>query len=639
MALPYARTPRGDQNHSAFDAPNAALLIDFDNVTMGMRSDLAKELRTLLGSDIIKGKVTVQRAYADWRRYPQYIVPLSEASIDLIFAPAYGSSKKNATDIRMAIDGMELVFIRPEIGTFILLTGDSDFSSLVLKLKEYGKYVVGIGIQESSSDILVQNCDEYYSYTSLAGLSKTSDGTPAAADPWQSVQEAVKRMTARGDVMRSDRLKQVLIEIAPGFDERNLGFKKFSRFLVEASRKGLLAIERGQNGQYAIAAPGEAGRKGPSDAQPAKAARAQPRRSPRRAEREGPAGEQGSRDGPDPAPALGLLRRVLEAAGEDGRPQVRDSTIKRRILAVDASFDEGAFGFAKFSKFLHFAADRGEIELLPLEGGGWDVRLIGTDGARAGAPPRAVDAKALGLPHTEDAIQGYLANSYRGVGAKTAEALVGEFGADLFTVLQNAPAKVRAALPPTRADRVLAAWADDYARRTARTKTKARRSQPERARGGSGSAGAGGPSGEASSRARRGRGAGGQGEGGATTAAAGSDAGRLPLDGPRRGRDGAASRRDAAESAKKQGPAAGASGRAADSPRETADSSRATNSGASAPGSQATPGRAAEVAVGEAPAVADGVGSEPDGGSSDGKKSAGLLGLFRRTRGRSADPD
>ena len=92
-------------------APNAALLIDFDNVTMGMRSDLSKELKTLLQSDVIRGKVTVQRAYADWRRYPQYIVPLSEASVDLIFAPAYGSSKKNATDIRMAIDGVELVFI------------------------------------------------------------------------------------------------------------------------------------------------------------------------------------------------------------------------------------------------------------------------------------------------------------------------------------------------------------------------------------------------------------------------------------------------------------------------------------------------------------------------------------------------
>jgi hypothetical protein len=83
-----------------------------------------------LSSEIIRGKVAVQRAYADWRRYPQYIVPLSEASIDLIFAPAFGSNKKNATDIRLAIDAMELVFTRPEIGTIILLSGDSDFSVL-----------------------------------------------------------------------------------------------------------------------------------------------------------------------------------------------------------------------------------------------------------------------------------------------------------------------------------------------------------------------------------------------------------------------------------------------------------------------------------------------------------------------------
>src|SRR5687768_18436599 len=139
-------------------APNAALLIDFDNVTMGIRSDLGHELRSLLGSDIIKGKVAVQRAYADWRRYPQYIVPLSESSIDLIFAPAYGSSKKNATDIRLAIDALELVFTRPEIGTFILLSGDSDFSSLVIKLKEYGKYVIGVGIRRSEERRVGKEC-------------------------------------------------------------------------------------------------------------------------------------------------------------------------------------------------------------------------------------------------------------------------------------------------------------------------------------------------------------------------------------------------------------------------------------------------------------------------------------------------
>src|SRR5687767_2360711 len=156
-------------------APNAALLIDFDNVTMGIRSDLAAELRSLLSSEIIKGKVAVQRAYADWRRYPQYIVPLAESSIDMIMAPAYGSSKKNATDIRLAVDAIEIVFTRPEIGTYILLSGDSLFASLVTTLKQYGKYVLGRRVRECSSDLLVMNCDEYYSYNALAGLVKSGD--------------------------------------------------------------------------------------------------------------------------------------------------------------------------------------------------------------------------------------------------------------------------------------------------------------------------------------------------------------------------------------------------------------------------------------------------------------------------------
>ena len=247
-AAPFVQAP--------IHAPNAALLIDFDNVTMGIRSDLGKELRSLLSSEIIKGKVAVQRAYADWRRYPMYIVPLAEASIDLIFAPAYGSSKKNATDIRLAIDALELVFTRPEIGTFILLSGDSDFSSLVIKLKEYGKYVIGVGIRESSSDLLVQNCDEYYSYNALAGLVKAQDDEPARKwDPWELVTEAVQRMKRNNDVMRSDRLKQVMQEIDATFDEKNLGISKFSRFCQEAAQKGLLSVTKLDNGQLEVDLP------------------------------------------------------------------------------------------------------------------------------------------------------------------------------------------------------------------------------------------------------------------------------------------------------------------------------------------------------------------------------------------------
>ena len=358
-------------------APNAALLIDFDNVTMGIRSDLGKELRTLLSSEIIKGKVAVQRAYADWRRYPQYIVPLSEASIDLIFAPAYGSSKKNATDIRLAIDALELVFTRPEIGTFVLLSGDSDFSSMVIKLKEYGKYVIGIGIRESSSDLLVQNCDEYYSYNALAGLVRASDEEAMSRkyDPWELVTEAVQRMKRNNDVMRSDRLKQVMQEIDSTFDEKNQGYSKFSRFCQEAAQRGLLLITKLDNGQLEVdlpdATPATATHAGTPDTahdavaaeataapEESQAGEAAPSREPReeREERGGRRGRRGrggrGRDredrGPreEPAPAIVTAETPVESApaveaapvniASETRPQVDAGNTGERLTRTEA---------------------------------------------------------------------------------------------------------------------------------------------------------------------------------------------------------------------------------------------------------------------------------------------------------------
>ncbi|MCX5767845.1 MAG: NYN domain-containing protein [Gemmatimonadetes bacterium] len=340
-------------------APNAALLIDFDNVTMGIRSDLQTELRNLLSSDIIHGKVAVQRAYADWRRYPQYIVPLSEASIDLIFAPAYGSSKKNATDIRLAIDAMELVFTRPEIGTIILLSGDSDFSSLVIKLKEYGKYVIGVGIRESSSDLLVQNCDEYYSYNALAGLVKANEegGADTKYDPWELVTEAITRMVRNGDVMRSDRLKQVMQEIDSSFDEKDLGISKFSKFCAEAAQKGLILVTKLENGQLEVAPTKGAVKSGEPAATPAprpagaeveeREGRRRGRRGGRgrgRREREEATGtaEQGAEVAPAsvevpvaaPVAAVAAVADVAQAALASARPAGRGS---RKAGAVAVS--------------------------------------------------------------------------------------------------------------------------------------------------------------------------------------------------------------------------------------------------------------------------------------------------------------
>ena len=407
MSIYPAKAPHQGAREPVSAAPNAALLIDFDNVTMGMRSDLSKELKDLLDSDIIKGKVAVQRAYADWRRYPQYIVPLSEASIDLIFAPAYGSNKKNATDIRMAIDGIELVFTRPEIGTFILLTGDSDFSSLVLKLKEYGKYVIGVGIQESSSDILVQNCDEYYSYTSLSGLRKTTDSDRQAIDPWVLVERAVEHMAAKDDVMRSDRLKQVMVDLDPGFDEKEYGFSKFSRFVTEASSRGLIHTRKLENGQYAVApsdrveARSTGEERGSGKEETRGSGQAEEERRPRsrrevrdqgRGRRERETGAAPVVDGPALRAAYDLLARALERMLADGRRAVRDSDVKRRMLELDESFDESALGFAKFSRFLRQAHDHDVIELHQRDDGNFEVSLHPVDGARPELAPPAPDA-------------------------------------------------------------------------------------------------------------------------------------------------------------------------------------------------------------------------------------------------------
>src|SRR5687767_1958818 len=312
-------------------APNAALLIDFDNVTMGIRSELQTELKNLLSSDIVKGKVSVQRAYADWRRYPQYIVPLAESSIDMIMATAYGSAKKNATDIRLAVDAMELVFTRPEIGTFILLSGDSDFASLVTKLKEYGKYVIGVGIRESSSDLLVMNCDEYYSYNALAGLVKTGEEEVVKRDPWELVAEAITRMKRNGDVMRADRLKQVMQQIDSSFDEKNLGMSKFSRFVTEAAQRNLLVLTKLENGQFEVAPPIGAAGSGPQATLPA-GQEAESGDRGRRGRRGGRGRDRDGRGSREPRVASTATARVISP--DESAPTGSDSIVESRPVST-----------------------------------------------------------------------------------------------------------------------------------------------------------------------------------------------------------------------------------------------------------------------------------------------------------------
>ncbi|HVM44026.1 MAG TPA: NYN domain-containing protein [Gemmatimonadales bacterium] len=392
-------SPRPASKQPPAHAPNAALLIDFDNVTMGIRSDLQVELRKLLDSDIIRGKVAVQRAYADWRRYPQYIVPLSEASIDLIFAPAFGSNKKNATDIRLAIDAVELVFTRPEIGTVILLSGDSDFSSLVIKLKEYGKYIIGVGIRESASDLLIQNCDEYYSYNELAGLARAGEDEGPKRDPWDLVVDAVLEMKKRNDVMRSDRLKQVMQELDASFDEKNVGMSRFSKFVDEAKRRGLLTATKLENGQFEIDLGASA--PGGERALPPIPGGADERRGQERAEHERAGGgrsRRGRRGGRGPAAeparesaapaaagaaaplslaeAFDLLKRALHEVGAFPPTSVGEDLVRERMEEMHGNAQDPLFHRPRFGRLLRQAQDAGLVDLSKDERG-FEVVLKG----------------------------------------------------------------------------------------------------------------------------------------------------------------------------------------------------------------------------------------------------------------------
>ncbi len=388
----YPHLRPGRTAELALHAPNAALLIDFDNVTLGIQSDLTKELRTLLNSDIIKGKVAVQRAYADWRRYPQYIAPLSASSIDLIFAPAFGSTKKNATDIRLAIDAIELVFTRPEIGTFIIMSGDSDFSTMVIKLKEYGKYVIGVGIRESASDLLIQNCDEYFSYNDLAGLTKEPEAGTSTRDPWDLAREAVAQMARNGDVMRSDRLKQVMQQIDRNFDEKNAGFSRFSKFVLEAGQKGVLQVTKLDNGQFEVSPAAAAGTTAAtSDGRSRTAAAAAAPREPREPREDGarrgrgrgrgrdrgrePAGERTA--SPDAAPppvmptgALTLARafQLMSDSLAEFRAPVTHEQLRLRMVAMYGK-EDALLDTARFGRLLRQANDA-EVA---------DVRQVGDD--------------------------------------------------------------------------------------------------------------------------------------------------------------------------------------------------------------------------------------------------------------------
>lgn len=268
-------------NQSA-DAEHAlAVFIDFENLAMGFngrrdRFEIARVLERL----VEKGKVVVKKAYCDWSRFGQYTGPLHEAAIELIEIPKRSQTGKNSADIRLVVDAIDLAYSKDHIDTFCIVSGDSDFSPLVSKLKELGKHVIGLGLANATSELLRDNCDEFIYYEDLAKPQQAV--VPGVVE---SVPEQKRKMFTllldslmalrreNKEVIYSSMVKDTMKRKKPSFNEGYYGFNTFSELLEDAQKQGLLELEKSKSsGTYVVVRFGNepklADRKGSTDPKP-----------------------------------------------------------------------------------------------------------------------------------------------------------------------------------------------------------------------------------------------------------------------------------------------------------------------------------------------------------------------------------
>jgi len=231
---------------------NLALFIDFDNVALGARDARKRfDVNTLLQRVLEKGKIIVKRAYADWHYHKEYMTPLHEAAIELIEIPMPRISGKNSADIRLVVDAMDLCYSKEHIDTFVIVSGDSDFSPLVSKLRENNKRVIGIGVKNSSSKLLIGNCDEFIFYDDIyrGSVSRISNSVSQVPEDKREVFDFLVG-TAQGllqesrGVLYSSLIKDTMTRKRPDFNERVYGYSNFGDLLEDARRLGLLVVER-----------------------------------------------------------------------------------------------------------------------------------------------------------------------------------------------------------------------------------------------------------------------------------------------------------------------------------------------------------------------------------------------------------
>ena len=277
------------------EVTNMALFCDFENIALGVQDakydkfDIGKVLERLL----LKGSFVVKKAYCDWERYKSFKAPMHEASFELIEIPHVRQSGKNSADIRMVVDALDLCYTKAHVEAFVIISGDSDFSPLVSKLRENNKVVIGVGVKNSTSDLLIANCDEFIFYDDLVrekrrpvprktpARAPTGAAKPAAKAAAEAsapdrksdeerrqealdlILETIEALVAeRGgdEKIWSSMVKQALKRRKPGFNESYYGFRSFNGMLEEAERRGNLTLERDEksgNCRIQLASNGE----------------------------------------------------------------------------------------------------------------------------------------------------------------------------------------------------------------------------------------------------------------------------------------------------------------------------------------------------------------------------------------------
>jgi uncharacterized protein (TIGR00288 family) len=261
-----------------------ALFCDFENIALGVRDakyakfDIARVLERLL----LKGSIVVKKAYCDWERYKEFKAQMHEASFELIEIPHVRMSGKNSADIRLVVDALDLCYTKSHVDTFVIISGDSDFSPLVSKLRENNKTVIGVGVKSSTSDLLIANCDEFIYYDDLVRQEEKKKQQRTKRRPAAKLPSEAKAAQPKAEATDEDRrqqafdlvldtiealaeerdqdekiwgsmVKQTLKRRNPGFNESYFGFRTFSDLLEEAERQKLIALEPDQkSGGYII---------------------------------------------------------------------------------------------------------------------------------------------------------------------------------------------------------------------------------------------------------------------------------------------------------------------------------------------------------------------------------------------------